>query len=162
MPDAAECKTKGGGRSRAAKGESRGLSIKAGYRDRACRAEHPVAAGQTMETNVFRMSGPLIHHYGTEAEAQASVALAGLGQPRARMGAIPTDSEVTERFRGFQGPGCSSGRRQNRSRIRPVNGATPHTSTMSGVRTRSFQPSLVDHSGRWRGRGRGGDTSTHS
>ena len=104
MPDAAECKTKGGGRSRAAKGESRGLSIKAGYRDRACRAEHPVAAGQTMETNVFRMSGPLIHHYGTEAEAQASVALAGLGQPRARMGAIPTESEVTERFRGLQGP----------------------------------------------------------
>ena len=59
-------------------------------------------ADQTMETNVFRMTGPLVDHYGTEAEAQAAVALAALGQPRARMGTIPTDSEVTERFRGLQ------------------------------------------------------------
>ena len=110
MPDAAECKKteRAGAEAAPQKEKAGGSQLKPATAtgpetdtgaERQVHTEQPLATGQTMETNVFRMTGPLVDHYGTEAEAQAAVALAALGQPRARMGTIPTD-EVTERFRG--------------------------------------------------------------
>ena len=139
MPDAAESKTeeaapqkeKAGG-SQLKPATATGPETDTGA-ERQVHTEQPLATGQTMETNVFRMTGPLVDPYGTEAEAQAAVALAALGQPRARMGTIPTDSEVTERFRGFQ--------RRDVPDVRPDGDRTgPDTANVWGDATRQRCP----------------------
>ena len=144
MPDAAECKTEGGGGSRTAKGESRGLSIKAGYRDRARDGHRSGAAGA---------------HGATASD-------------RSDNGNKCVPNDRTSRrplWDGGRGPssGCPRGTRTTsctdgyNTHGQRGDGAVPRLpEATSGVRTRSLQPSRVDQGGRWRGRGRGGDTST--
>ena len=85
MPDAAECKKteRAGAEAAPQKEKAGGSQLKPATAtgpetdtgaERQVHTEQPLATGQTMETNVFRMTGPLVDHYGTEAEAQAAVA----------------------------------------------------------------------------------------